>query len=406
MPRRTKKLKKIILARVVHLQETKFTTVEAFAGQCGCDPEVASNFLSGEGVWTKIFDKACSVLGLIPSEVVDLETSNDSFTINPFNYSTPVPYDQFYGREGAYGAIADIKNSVGARTAQCINIVGLRKSGKTSLLLLVNSRQDLFFHQSQNPIIVTMDLCDQCFHTPSGLTQGVLERIREKVDLPNLDLSNPFSFNKALTIVRQQGFRLIVMLDEFESIKSRLEYFEGWGSDWRAKASAGLFAIVIASRRPLGEIYTSLGLDSPFENVFRNTTLGSLEQDAWTRLVEEGLNSIETSLPIADLAFIRELAGQLPFYTQMVCSLLWQYGDLSIVQEKFKSEALPHFNQLWKGLTHSEQEALNVIVQEKSPENYLSTVSNLKKYGLLLPNGQVFSKLFVEFVRMQKDESS
>jgi hypothetical protein len=40
------------------------------------------------------------------------------------------------------------------------------------------------------------------------------------------------------------------MLDEFEAISSRLAQFQGWGEDWRSKASTqGLFSLVVASNR-------------------------------------------------------------------------------------------------------------------------------------------------------------
>jgi hypothetical protein len=60
---------------------------------------------------------------------------------NPFNYGTPVPPEGFYGRAKT---IADVKNRIGAMTAQSLNIVGLRRMGKSSLLRYIKERTGEF----------------------------------------------------------------------------------------------------------------------------------------------------------------------------------------------------------------------------------------------------------------------
>jgi hypothetical protein len=74
---------------------------------------------------------------------------------NPFEYGPPVPPDRFYGR---HRAIADVKNRIGARSAQCINIVGMRRNGKSSLLRYIRERTEVFCQPEQKPLIVTLDL--------------------------------------------------------------------------------------------------------------------------------------------------------------------------------------------------------------------------------------------------------
>jgi hypothetical protein len=94
-----------------------------------------------------------------------------------------------------------------------------------------------------------------------------------------------WAVNDGLEALRDRGVRLIVMLDEFEAIASRLEQFQGWGEDWRSKASTqGLFSLVVASKRPISEIYKNLGLTSPFDNFFSMAILGGLEREAWEKL--------------------------------------------------------------------------------------------------------------------------
>jgi hypothetical protein len=192
------------------------------------------------------------------NEVVDLRPSSS----NPFNYGSPVPPKRFYGR---HRAIIDVKNRIGAMTAQCINIVGLRGSGKTSLLRYIEERCDAFFQQQYKPLIVKFDLQDSRFHTPEGMIEGLRRRIKGRVGtepwLPSAN-DDPYVVEDGLIKLREQGYRLIVMLDELERIGARLEQFQDWGEDWRAKASDELFALVIASTRPTGYPKANRGIDT------------------------------------------------------------------------------------------------------------------------------------------------
>ena len=173
-----------------------------------------------------------------------------------------MPPKRFYGR---HRAIIDVKNRIGAMTAQCINIVGLRGSGKTSLLRYIEERCDAFFQQQYKPLIVKFDLQDSRFHTPEGMIEGLRRRIKGRVGtepwLPSAN-DDPYVVEDGLIKLREQGYRLIVMLDELERIGARLEQFQDWGEDWRAKASDELFALVIASTRPTGYPKANRGIDT------------------------------------------------------------------------------------------------------------------------------------------------
>ena len=64
-----------------------------------------------------------------------------------------------------------------------------------------------------------------------------------------------------------------------------LDQFQDWGDDWRAKASSGLLTMVIASSRPLEQIYTNVGAISPFGNIFSRIILGELEIESFNKLI-------------------------------------------------------------------------------------------------------------------------
>ena len=188
------------------------------------------------------------------------------------------------------------------------------------------------------------------------------------------------------------------MLDEIEAMGRRLESFQDWGEDWRAKDSQGLLTSVITSKRPLHEIYDNLNLTSPFGNIFSTTVLGCLEESAWRCLVKDGLGENCEE----ELALIDELAGGLPFYVQMAAAMVWQYDTPEQVRQKFTEQAMPHFQQLWGLLTDSERNAIRYVTDMNriaEPEKALMT--KLQRYGVLREEGQIFSSVFAEFVRGQ-----
>jgi transcriptional regulator with XRE-family HTH domain len=341
----------------------------------------------------------CEVLGVSYEEVIDFQSSEieedriGQIGSNPFIYGDPVPPEKFYGRRSA---VLDVKNRIGAVTAQSINIVGFRRIGKTSLLRYIQGRPAEFIAAERKPMIVSLDLQDRGrFSSPSGviegLRRGIMREQRGRVPWSQEENDDPWAVQDGLEVLRDSGVRLIVMLDEFEAIAS--ERFYGWGEDWRSKASTqGLFSLVVASNRPISEIYQGLGLTSPFGNIFSTTVLGGLEQDAWQKLIRDGFAGSEVSKATMDR--IEALAGGLPFYVQMASALLWQEGDLRQAEEAFRIQVKPRLRELWQNLSENEQNALQQSINEDK-----ATVENLQRYGVIQDEDRLFSIVFTELVQ-------
>lgn len=314
--------------------------------------------------------------------------------MNPFEYGSPVPPGRFYGRKKA---ILDVKNRIGAISPQCINIVGLRRNGKTSLLRYIKERQEEFFQPTQQPLIVSLDLSNGKFHTPEGILEGLRRGIEEVTGTEPWskgDSKDPYEVEDRLKELLDQGYRIIVMLDEFEAISRRLEKFQDWGEDWRSKASANLLTMVIFSKRPLSELYQTLGLTSPFGNIFSTTIIGALETEAWQSLVKQGFSDE------ASLLWIDDLAGGLPYYVQMAAAMLWQHQDCKEARREFIFQAKPRFTKLWVDLTEVERYGLRYyagIPGLAIPKPGI--IDNLQRHGLLRQDGRLFSSAFVEFLK-------
>ena len=101
-------------------------------------------------------------------------------------YGGAVAPEGFWGRKEATRAtrgsgvsprIAHLKNRIGAKIAQPVNIVGYRRQGKSSVLRYIKDRPEIFFPAAQQPLIVSLDLQAGQFHSPEGVTEGIRRAI-------------------------------------------------------------------------------------------------------------------------------------------------------------------------------------------------------------------------------------
>lgn len=320
---------------------------------------------------------------------------------NPFEYGSAVSPERFYGRKRE---IIEIKNRIGAISPQCVNLVGMRRNGKSSVLRYIRERISEFCAPEQKPLVVALDLTNQNFHTPEGMIEGLRRGIhKRRGNYPWLkeDNQDGFALEDGLQALVDEGYRLIILLDEFEAIaskKERLELFQDWGEDWRSKASAGLLTMVIASKRPLYEVYKTLGLSSPFDNLFSTTILGALEAEAWQGIIQKGF-SPDTGI----LKWVDELAGGLPYYVQMTGAMLWQDENQEVAKNEFIFQSQPRFEELWRDLTEVERLALRYELGGRNlPSPDRAIVDRLKRHGLLRKNGGLFSSVFAEFVKNKR----
>lgn len=98
--------------------------------------------------------------------------------VNPFIYGPAVPPACFYGRKMQ---LSHIKQRIGGKAPQCVNVVGFRRNGKSSVLRYVQESIDEFCPPEQKPIVVSLDLQDRRFHQPTGIIEGLRRNIEKKV---------------------------------------------------------------------------------------------------------------------------------------------------------------------------------------------------------------------------------
>jgi transcriptional regulator with XRE-family HTH domain len=224
-------------------QDGNVWTLSDVAIESGVDERTVGRFFRRESDVKAVTARSiCQALGVNFEDVIDRQDTEiepdrtGQLSMNPFIYGDPVPPEKFYGRRQA---ILEVKNRIGAIASQSVNIVGLRRIGKTSLLRYIRSNPTEFIQQEQQPLIVSLDLQSHPVSTPAGIVEGLWRRIMRqqgKEPWKQDENEDDWAVQDGLEALRDRGVRLIVMLDEFEAISSRWEQFQGWGEDWRSNA--------------------------------------------------------------------------------------------------------------------------------------------------------------------------
>jgi hypothetical protein len=339
----------------------------------------------------------CSVLELEYSDIVECEEVGGQLKTdktNPFNYGPLVSADQFYGRHREQGFIRDCLSKNNS-----VSLVGLRRSGKTSLLKYLVERQTEFSASEENLAVVLLDLSDGTCQTHEKIVESLrrgLTNTTGREPWRREDNMDPFAFEDGLIGVRDRGFRVVVLLDEFEAIGRRVGEFEDWGNDWRSKASTSqLFTLVTASQRSLADFYKEHRATSPFGNIFNQIDIGPMPNTEWQGLVQKDFADVSPEL----LAWIDSIAGGLPYYVQLAAASIWASGgDLEIARKTFIAQGEEQFQILWRDFER-ERSALSFVAGFGGVEPNPSMTNRLLRYGLLRRDGELFSSAFSEWIR-------
>lgn len=282
----------------------------------------------------------------------------------------------FFGRrrelERLYSAIA---------TRQCLSVVGERKLGKSSLLThladpaalrafgfdpdhyvfvyldlesLASARRDDFWAEMLDPIATRLP--------PGDLAQAV-QRLIDAGDVRFLNA------RRILRRLRDAGYDLVLMLDEFESLARNAHFEPDFYGELRSLAGELGIVILTASKRSLYDLTYehSSTLSSPFFNIFSELPLGLMpEADVRAILLELSARS-GAAFCDEEVAFAVELAGPHPFFAQIAGGHLFDTPGrgaprppdvYDLIRKRFTAEAEDHYRYLWAGLSADEQAAL------------------------------------------------
>lgn len=263
---------------------------------------------------------------------------------NPFIHGNPVVSDRFLDRRRELRRLANRIVNQGQSSA----VVGEPRTGKTSLLEYVaapDTRAQLYDAEAEKLLFAYLDaqtLGGQ--FSQAQFWEFALRPLHQKAVVldPDTPLAQAYAVCQEngfgtfvleclLAQMAQAGWRLVLMLDEFEvllhhPILNSAEFFGSLRS--LASRSRGALALVVASRHSLEalnrETQELSGTSSPYFNFLDEIILGPWPDVA----AEELLRWAGGRFTPGDRRFIKEVAGGHPYLLQVAASALWEaYED-------------------------------------------------------------------------------
>lgn len=255
---------------------------------------------------------------------------------NPFRHGNPVPPDQLVGRKRERRRLASR-----IVTGQSSALIGEPRMGKTSLLDYLRSAEHrdatygeagenlLFSYLDAQGLDSAMDSAKfwacACAPLENRLphTDKVLQAAYAQCQASAFDT---YAMSKLLQQVAAREWRLILLLDEFDTLLHHPELNSaGFFGGLRALStrSRGALGIIIAGRRSLvalnEETQQFSRTSSPYFNFLSEVTLGPLSaRDAATLLNRAG-----ERFAAEDRRFVLRLGGGHPYLLQAAASALW-----------------------------------------------------------------------------------
>lgn len=326
----------------------------------------------------------------------------------------------FFGRQKEVQEIfANLENF------QNTSVVGERRIGKSSLLWHI-SRPEIYSRYSQDerkPLrIVFFDLQKIANLTPETffklLAEGLGKQLpdRQMPDRKDYD-THQEHFYASIDVVCE-NYKIVICLDEFETIISNDQFDSNFLLYLRHFANMGKIAYITSSREPLEEICknTSHLQGSDFWNIFvmPSLYLGLLKKDEAMQLITAPSSQAGIQFQPSDIYYIFELAGYHPLFLQIACFYLFESKkrklesdepadltplDLNSIMDDFLMGATPHFDHIWERLSQNHKKIIvNEVTVDRGGLN--DSIRALTRKGLLTGNPpRPFCKVFEEYAR-------
>jgi serine/threonine-protein kinase len=320
--------------------------------------------------------------------------------------------DDFFGRAREVNRIF---SRLDAEFPQSISVVGERRIGKSSLLNFVYQRRNRrqFMQNYHNAIFVFMDFqrgSDMDVTRFIDVLFGMFEYERHYARALSSEEKTLDTLRDVIEELSSQGKRIIVLMDEFDSITTNPNFEMQFFSFLRFLANNYKVAYVTSSVNDLQQMCHDKEIaDSPFFNIFSNLPLRAYSRQDAVELIT--VPSQNEGIPLADHAEkILELSGLLPLFVQIACSNVFEHllevdegaPDWSEITRSFVDEATPYFKSAWDSFDENQRATMLQVAQGKSVDRKFHHVSEeLLRLGYLVDGGgspAIFSAPFRDFI--------
>ena len=328
--------------------------------------------------------------------------------------------EDFFGRDQE---IRRIYARLNATPPGSMSIVGDRKIGKSSLLNYVYNRASRlqYLEQHDRTVMVFLDFQQE-------KNMSVESFVRELLGIANLELRGRLDVSDCalrLEGIRDMvqrldaaGYRLTILLDEFEAITTNPNFNLEFFSFLRFLANHYNVSYITSSARDLQVLcHTKEISDSPFFNIFSTVRLSVFQRSEAEELVR--VPSERAGRPLGPhVDAILEMAGLFPFFIQMACAHAIDHmderdggvPDFLEVRRRFYEEAKLHFRYIWDGFDRYERStALRVANGKGLPDALKHVLEELESRHYVEPGRErprLFASTFDQFVKGEARRST
>ena len=340
----------------------------------------------------------------------------------------PTPRNPYLNRtmikrkEDFFGRAQEIKRiyaRLNATPPGSVSIVGDRKIGKSSLLNYVyaqgNRQQNL--ESADKTVMVFLDLQQQKSMSMESFVRTLLGiadfELRGRLDIKDCAL-NLDGVRDMVQRLDEAGFRVAILLDEFEAVTTNPNFNLEFFSFLRYLANHYNVSYLTSSARDLQVLcHTKEISDSPFFNIFSTMRLGTFQRAEAEELVR--VPSERVGKPLGShFESILQIAGLFPFYLQMACSHAVEYlddhpdakePDFGEVRRRFYDEAKLHYRYVWDGFDSHERSTVVRVCRGKGMpdalQHVLAELQSRHYVGEHDGKPALFSSTFEEFVKTE-----
>ena len=320
--------------------------------------------------------------------------------------------DRFYGRQRQ---VARILDRVASDRPQSVSVVGERRIGKSSLLYYLTwpGVQEKLVENPGSLVVAFLDFQQLRTISLQNFFELLFSQIgRADPSLGGAETPGYGSFHKILERLSKENRKLILIFDEFDAITSNPTFDRDFFSYLRSTANNYDVGYVTSSKTELQQLCHSSEIsDSPFFNIFTNLYLGPFEHKEAMELISSPAG--DQGIPLDQFAEdILDLAGYLPFYLQIACSVYFDWLkenpgwhlDSEEIEARIREEADPHFSHFWQQCSSENRHVLADVMEGRTPgPEHVHVARKLLKAGYLRETDgkqlRVFSKLLTQFAR-------
>lgn len=280
---------------------------------------------------------------------------------NPFYHRGPIHDPRFFWNRTEEVEQARLLLGNG----QSVSVVGPRRIGKSSLLLhLVAHRRQ----EAGKDRYVYVNCEGWSAASPANLYALLLEAICRDAPATS-DTLDYRRFRAGVLDAIPPPARLILLLDEFESLAANPGLDAGFFSGLRALASTGRVVFATASARSLGWLTFAkpTALSSPFFNIFTQIVLRPFAQVEAEAMLRAFAGAAGSPFAPSVVDFVLALTGPHPFFAQI--GAFYAYAQMQpgealttdaqqAVRREFLAQAEAHWRYAWGELQATDHKQL------------------------------------------------